>query len=137
MNDWSLSGIWSGATGTAYAVSASYQTGGGNLALTGSPDYAARVVVLPDVDLGGGCSSDPLRQFNTSAFRGPAVGSVGLESGNGYLKGCFISSIDLAIARRIQLGRGRTLAVARGSLQRVQSGGNHRPQHDDESDQSG
>jgi hypothetical protein len=109
VNDWSLSGIWNGATGSYYAVSASYQTGGANLNLTGSPDFGARVVLVPDADLGGGCSSDPLRQFNTSAFRGPAVGSVGLESGNGYLKGCFISSIDLAIARVIPLGGGRTI----------------------------
>ena len=49
----------------------SYQSGGGNLALTGSPTYAARVILQPGVDLGGGCSSDPLRQFNTAAFQGP------------------------------------------------------------------
>jgi hypothetical protein len=110
LNGWNLSGIWNGATGPYYSVSASYQSGGGNVNLTGSPDYAARVVVLPDVDLGG-CSSDPIRQFNTSAFRGPAPRSDGLESGNGYLKGCFISSMDLAIARTIQLGRGKILEL--------------------------
>ena len=110
VNGWSLSGIWNGATGPYYSVTASYQNGGGNLNLTGSPDYAARVVVLPNVDPGG-CSSDPIHQFNTSAFRGPAPRSDGLESGNGYLKGCFISSMDLAIARSIHLRGGQVIEL--------------------------
>jgi hypothetical protein len=111
VNGWNLSGIWNGATGPYYSLTANYQSGGGNLVLTGSPDYAARMVVLPNVDLGGGCSSDPLHQFNVSAFRGPAAHSDGLESGSGYLKGCFISSLDLAIARTIGLGKGRVLEL--------------------------
>ena len=106
VNDWSLSGIWNGATGSYYSVSASYQNGGGNISLTGSPDYGGAGRGGAGRRPGGGCSSDPLRQFNTSAFRGPAVGSVGLESGNGYLKGCFISSMDLAIARVIPARQG-------------------------------
>ena len=109
VNDWSLSGIWSGASGTAYSNSATYQSGGGNVNLTGSPDFAPRVQVVSDP--GAGCSSDPLRQFNTDAFRGPLVGSDGLESGNGYLTGCFISSLDLAIARTIKLGGNRNLQL--------------------------
>jgi hypothetical protein len=109
VNDWSLSGIWSGASGTAYSNSATYQSGGGNVNLTGSPDFAPRVQVVSDP--GAGCSSDPLRQFATEAFRGPLVGSDGLESGNGYLTGCFISSLDLAIARTIKLGGTRNLQL--------------------------
>ncbi len=109
VNDWSLSGIWSGASGTAYSNSATYQSGGGNVNLTGSADFAPRVQVVSDP--GAGCSSDPLRQFNTDAFRGPLVGSDGLESGNGYLTGCFISSLDLAIARTIKLGGNRNLQL--------------------------
>jgi Carboxypeptidase regulatory-like domain len=109
VNDWSLSGIWSGASGTAYSNSATYQSGGGNVNLTGSPDFAPRVQVVSDP--GAGCSIDPLRQFNTDAFRGPLVGSDGLESGNGYLTGCFISSLDLAIARTIKLGGNRNLQL--------------------------
>ena len=62
-------------------------------------------------DPGGGCSSDPLQQFNTAAFQGPLAGSVGLESGNGYLKGCFISSMDLSISRVIRLGGGRSIQL--------------------------
>jgi hypothetical protein len=109
VNDWSLSGIWSGASGTAYSNSATYQSGGGNVNLTGSPDFAPRVQVVSDP--GAGCSSDPLRQFNTDAFRGPLLNSDGLESGNGYLTGCFISSLDLAIARTIKLGGTRNVQL--------------------------
>lgn len=111
INDWSLSGVWSGQTGDKYATGFSYQSGGGNLALTGSPDVGARVIVLPDVGLGGGCNSDPLRQFNTSAFRGPQDHSDGLESGNGYLTGCFRSTTDLSIARTIRLGGNRSVQL--------------------------
>ncbi|MCA1561064.1 MAG: hypothetical protein LC804_12625, partial [Acidobacteria bacterium] len=34
--------------------------------------------------------------------------SVGLESGAGYLRGCFQSALDLSIARTIRLGAART-----------------------------
>ena len=83
--------------------------GGGNQNLTGSPDYGARVYVVGDP--GNGCSDDPLRQFNTAAFTGPAVGSVGLESGNDYLTACFISALDLAIRRNIRLGGSRVIEL--------------------------
>jgi hypothetical protein len=109
VNDWSLSGIWSGQSGPAYAAGFSYQNGGASLNLTGSPNYAARVRVVGDP--GAGCSGDRLRQFNTSAFQGPLVNSLGLESGNGYLTGCFQSTMDLAIARTIQLGGGRSVQL--------------------------
>ena len=77
-----------------------YSSGGGtaaNVVLTGSPDFSARAVLAGDT--GTGCSSNPYKQFNTAAFQGPLAGSVGLESASGYLKGCFISQLDLAIAR--------------------------------------
>jgi hypothetical protein len=102
LRNWSISGIWSGASGTAYAVTPSYTSNGANVNLTGSPDYGARVNV--NGDAGSGCSSDPLRQFTTSVFSGPVPGSDGLESGNGYLRGCFVSQIDLAVARTLNLG---------------------------------
>ena len=109
LNDWSLSGIWSGASGPAYAVTAAYTTGGGNVNLTGSPDFAPRVRVVDDP--GAGCSDDQLRQFNTAAFQGPQVQSDGLESGNGYLKGCFVSSMDFAISRTIKIGGSRNVQL--------------------------
>jgi hypothetical protein len=118
VNDWQLSGIWSGARvanfgasnpTSAYTVGFSYQNGGSSANLTGSPDYSARIRVVDDP--GKGCSSDPYRQFNTAAFHGPLVGSVGLESGNSYLRGCFINVLDLAIARNIRLGGARNLQL--------------------------
>lgn len=108
-NDWSLSGIWNGQSGAPYAVNFTYQSGGGNVNLTGSPDVAARTVV--GSNKGSGCSSDPLRQFVASAFTGPAVGSTGLESSNGYLRSCFVSSLDVAIARTIRLGGNRSVQI--------------------------
>jgi hypothetical protein len=118
VNDWQVSGIWSGARVAnfgqsnpteAYTVGFGYQNGGGNVNLTGSPDYGARIRVVGDP--GSGCSSDPYRQFNVAAFQGPATGSVGLESGNSYLKGCFISVLDMAIARNIRLGAARIIQL--------------------------
>src|SRR5205814_5805007 len=108
VNDWQLSGIWSGATVTAYTIGYSYQSGGSNVNLTGSPDYNGRVRVVGEP--GKGCSRDVYRQFNTSAFQGPPVGSVGLESGNDYVHGCTSSTLDLAIARNVRFGK-RTIQL--------------------------
>jgi hypothetical protein len=105
-NGWSLAGIWSGATGAPYSVAVNYVNGGGttaNVALTGSPDFAPRAVIVGAT--GSGCSSDPNRRFNAAVFQGPLAGSVGLDSGSGYLKGCFISSTDLSISRVIRIRR--------------------------------
>jgi hypothetical protein len=77
--------------------------------LTGSPDFTPRVRISGDT--GSGCSDDPLRQFNTSAFQGPVVGSDGLESGNGYLRGCFISAMDIALARNFKVGGNRSIQL--------------------------
>jgi hypothetical protein len=109
VNDWLLSGVWSARTGSPYTVGFGYQNGGGNTNLTGSNDYAARVVVLTDP--GSGCSGNIYRQFSTDAFQGPAIGSVGLESGTGYLRSCFSRTLDMSIARTIRLGRARSLQV--------------------------
>jgi hypothetical protein len=109
INDWRLSGIWTGATGSPYAVGFSYQNGGSSMNLTGSPDYPARIRV--DGDPGSGCSGDLYRQFNAAAFRGPLVGSLGLESGNAYMTGCFSSVFDLSIARSIRLGGSRQIQL--------------------------
>ena len=111
-NDWNLAGIWSGATGASYSVNLNYVSVGGNtanVALTGSPDFAPRALIVGDT--GSGCSSDPYRQFNTSAFQGPLAGSVGLDSGAGYLRGCFISSLDLSISRTIRLGGAKAVQL--------------------------
>ncbi|MEO8482384.1 MAG: carboxypeptidase regulatory-like domain-containing protein [Acidobacteriota bacterium] len=109
VNDWQLSGIWSGSTAGLYSVGFSYQNGGSNQNLTGSPDYGARVRIVGDT--GRGCSGNVYQQFNTNAFAGPLVGSVGLESPNAYLHGCFNSVLDLAIARNIRIGGGRSVQL--------------------------
>ena len=108
-NDWQLAGIWTAATGSAYAVGYSYNNGGGNVNLTGSPDYGGRIRIVGDT--GNGCSDDRLRQFNAAAFQGPLSGSLGLESGNNYLTGCFQSAFDLSIQRNISLGGARTIQL--------------------------
>jgi len=61
--------------------------------------------------LGGGCSDNVHKQFDTSAFRGPSTNSVGLESGAGYLRGCFQSVLDLSLARTIRLNGGRNIQL--------------------------
>ena len=106
-NDWRFSGVWTATTGGAYTVGTSYQGGGGNQNITGSPNYGGRVRILGNP--GSGCATDVYRQFNTAAFTGPAVGSVGLESGADYLRGCFFQSTDLAVAREFRLGESRRL----------------------------
>ena len=77
-----------------------------NVNLTGSPDYAARVVI--NGDTGSGCSGDRFSQFSTAAFSGPLPGSVGLESGRNYMVGCPDKTTDLAISRVFKLGGART-----------------------------
>jgi hypothetical protein len=109
-NDWQVSGVWTAATGTAYTVAYSYSNGGGNVNLTGSPNYGGRIRIVGDP--GSGCNSgDRLRQFNTAAFQGPLFNSLGLESGADYLRGCFTSTLDLAIARNIRLGGARNVQL--------------------------
>ena len=109
LNDWQLSGIWSGSTGAGYTVGFGYQNGGSAQNLTGSPDYPARIRVVGDP--GSGCSDDIHRQFNVAAFQGPPVGSVGLDSGTGYARGCFLSILDLSIARTIRLPGARNIQL--------------------------
>jgi hypothetical protein len=111
-SDWQLSGIWSANTASAYTVGYSFQNGAGNQQITGSPDFGGRITVKSNP--GGGCNtSDIYRQFSVSAFAPPAVGSVGLESGNDYMRGCFYQQFDLALQREFRvarLGEGRRLS---------------------------
>jgi hypothetical protein len=109
LNDWQLSGVWTGATGTPYDLTYTYQNGGSNVNLTGSPDVGGRIRLVGDA--GGGCSDNQYAQFNASSFQGPLSGSTGLESSNDYLTGCFASALDLSLAREIRLGGGRGLQL--------------------------
>ena len=125
INDWQLSGIFKWDSGSPYDVTYSYQNGGGTN-LTGSPNYTARIVIPNLSAIGGGCSSNQYTQFNnamvagganasfpltSNVFLGPQVGSTGLESGRNLLHNCDNRTLDLAIARNIRLGGGRTVQL--------------------------
>ena len=106
LNDWQVSGIWTGGSRGRYDLDYRYQRNGTDQNLTGSPDFAPRIVILGD--LGSGCSDDQYRQFNVDMVTGPQYGSVGLESGRNYLNNCMDNRWDLSLARTIRLGGGRS-----------------------------
>jgi hypothetical protein len=109
-NDWRLSGIWTANTPSTYTIGTSFQNGAGNQNITGSPNYGFRTRVIGDP--GAGCSyNDVYRQVNTGAFAPPLVGSVGLESGQDYIRGCFYQQLDLALERSIRLGETRRISI--------------------------
>ncbi|MEO7273565.1 MAG: hypothetical protein ABIX28_24150, partial [Vicinamibacterales bacterium] len=107
-NDWQLSGVFSGTSGSPFDATYSY-TGLGNVNLTGSPSYAARIQVVGDP--GKGCSDDFYRQFNTAAYAGPNFRSNGLESGSNLMQGCSEHTLDLAVARNFRLGGNRQAQI--------------------------
>jgi hypothetical protein len=109
VNDWQLSGVFTGNSGNRYDLGFSFQNNGGSKNLTGSPDYGARIVYTGDP--GSGCSDDQYRQFNWQAVTAPTYGSVGLESGRNILIGCPNKVVDISLARNIRLGGGRELRV--------------------------
>ena len=114
INDWRLSGVFTGGSAAPYTVGYSYQGGIGSTNLTGTPNYGARIILTGDP--GKGCSHDPTRQFNTAVFSGPQPGSLGLESSLNYMRGCPDHTLDLAIARNIKVGGGRRMAQLRAEL---------------------
>jgi hypothetical protein len=99
-----------------YSINYSYAggaVGNGNQNITGSPNYGGRIVITGDP--GSGCSSNQYAQFNTTAFSVPVASannpSLGLESGQNYMHGCFDKTVDLALARNFRLGGSRTIQV--------------------------
>ncbi|HEX6463556.1 MAG TPA: hypothetical protein VFZ98_03860, partial [Vicinamibacterales bacterium] len=78
-----------------------YNTNGSNTNLTGSPDYAARVLYTGNA--GTGCSSNQYAQFNAAAVTGPTYHSFGLESGRNILRNCPDHTVDMALAKSIRL----------------------------------
>jgi hypothetical protein len=104
VNDWQVGGIFTGGSGNRYDLTYSYNAAGGNVNLTGSPDYGARIVYKGDP--GDGCSGNQYKQFDTAIVSGPTYNSVGLESGRNVLIGCPIYRTDLSIARNIRFGKG-------------------------------
>jgi hypothetical protein len=109
VNDWQLSGVYTGGSGATYDARYSYQQNGQNVNLTGSPNYLARIKVSGDP--GSGCSSNQYKQFNTEAFSGPGYNSIGNESGANLMRFCNLNFWDFAINRSISLTGGRTVQV--------------------------
>jgi hypothetical protein len=119
LNDWQVSGVLTAGSAQystsgsypqgnngRYDIAYTYQSNGQNVNLTGSPDYAARIVYVGNP--GSGCSSNQYAQFNTAAVAGPTYGSVGMESGRYLLGGCPDKTVDLAVVRNIRLGGSRS-----------------------------
>jgi hypothetical protein len=107
LNDWQLAGVLTAGSGTTYDLGFGYQNNGGNVNLTGSPNYGARILYTGDP--GSGCSSDQYAQFNTASVTGPQYGSVGLESGRNILRGCPDKRVDLSLSKDVRAGGTRRL----------------------------
>jgi len=97
----------SGCSNGRYDITYTYQNNGTNTNLTGSPDYAAKIIYLADP--GSGCSSNQYAQFNTASVKGPTYGSVGLESSRYVLGGCPDHTVDMAIAKNFKIGGNKAL----------------------------
>jgi hypothetical protein len=110
INDWQISGVWTGTSGNRYDLGYTFQTDGANVNITGSQDFGGRVVYVKDP--GAGCSDNRYAQFDTTMITAPTYGSVGLESGRNILIGCPSNVIDVSLARNIRLGGGRELRFA-------------------------
>ncbi len=91
------------ASGSAYDLGYGYNSAGANVNITGSPDWPGRVIL--GSGLGSGCSANQYGQFNASAVKGPGYGSVGMESGRLYMRGCPDRTVDLSLVRRIRFGK--------------------------------
>ena len=95
-NDWQISGIYRYTSGRPYAIGWSIPGVGSNN-LTGGTDVGSRVYVT--CDPGGGSSSDPYKQIDTSCFGPPQVGSKGDESARLFLHAPSINNIDLSVSK--------------------------------------
>ena len=107
LNDWQIAGVLTAGSGPAYDLNYTYQNNGGNVNLTGSHNYGARIVYIGDP--GSGCSDNQYAQFNAASVTGPQPGSVGLESGRNILRGCADKRVDLSLSRDIRLGGARRM----------------------------
>jgi hypothetical protein len=109
INDWQLSGVFRAGSGAPYTVSYSIP-GVSAKNLTGAEGLeSARVVITGDP--GSGCGKDPYKLFNTAAFTIPQPGSIGLESGINYMRGCSDHTLDLSISRTFRVTTTQRLEV--------------------------
>jgi hypothetical protein len=120
VNDWQLSGIFTGQSGSRYDLGFGYNTAGSAVNLTGSPDYgnasggtnfASGAHIIYKTPTDDGCSSNQYKQFDTANVVGPTYNSVGMESGRNVLIGCPLLRTDLAVARNIRMGKARQLQL--------------------------
>ena len=109
VNDWQVSGVWTAQTGAGYSIGYSCLSNGSAVNLTGSPDYPSRIRIIGDP--GSGCSNNQYAQFNVNAFAGPTYSSIAMESGRNYMRRCFQSIWDLAVARNVRLGGNRNFQL--------------------------
>jgi hypothetical protein len=103
---WQVSANAQAGSGVPYDATYSYNSGGGNVNITGSPSYAGRIKITGDT--GSGCSGNPYQEFNTAAYSGPAYGSIGNESGSYMLRGCPDHQMNLSLSRYFRLGKSET-----------------------------
>jgi hypothetical protein len=100
LNDWQLSGIFRYVTGQPYNIGVNVP-GVSAYTLTGTQNVeSARIVMLKNP--GSGHSSDPYRQFDTTAFALPTPGSTGFESGRNFLYSSPINALDLSLSKRLR-----------------------------------
>jgi len=95
--DWQLSSVLTAQSGAAYTIGDSYQSNGGNVNITGSPDFGGAPII--GAGIGSGCGTR-LAGFNESAVTGPNYGSVQLESGRNYMRYCPEIIPDVSVVRR-------------------------------------
>jgi hypothetical protein len=108
-NDWQFSGVYRLMSGVPYTPTFTIQ-GMSAYGLTGTQGLeGARLLVVGDP--GSGHADDPYRQFNVDAFKAPAAGSVGLESGKNYLVGPPQRNLDLSISKFLRMGASRRLEL--------------------------
>jgi hypothetical protein len=98
-NDWTVAGVYRWVSGRPYAITPGNIGSLQNLTGTSGEGPAARVVVKPGCDPGGGWSGDPYKQINTSCFQAPSYGSDGAESARFFLWNPPINNVDLTITK--------------------------------------
>jgi hypothetical protein len=104
---WQLSGTFTTGSGAPFTVTYSIP-GVSAQNLTGAPGLeSARIVITGNP--GSGHSSDPYKQFNTSAFTTPQTGSIGLESGLNYMRLPPDHTLNLSLSRSLVLNHGRRM----------------------------
>ena len=99
--------MWTAGSGAAYDINYSYNANGGNVNLTGSPDYGARLST--SAIRAAAARTTRYAQFNVKSVTGPTYNSLGMESGRNLLRGCFDNRVDMAVSRDIRMGGTRAL----------------------------